>query len=98
MSSKRSQRKKLQHFSCVYCGQRLWRQGGPKHYLFDEVNQSLNLSPKFIAAKSVDVKDHFWIEPFLCGEHGKVWLLVSRQADSTLVSTSSEAAIGTSSE
>jgi hypothetical protein len=53
-----------------------------------EIKQNLNISSKnagFLAAKGAYIDTNCWIEEFFCGEHGKMWMLVSKQADGTLV-------------
>ncbi len=93
MPNKRSKRKKTQQFDCIYCQQRLWRLGSPKHYLFytesSEIKQNLNISRKnasFLSAQnSVYIDPNSWIEEFFCEEHGKMWMLVSKKADGQLV-------------
>lgn len=92
MPNKRSKRNQVHRFCCIYCERRLWRLGSPKHHLFyrevSEIKQHLNISRKnaiFLAAKGVYVDHNSWIEEFLCGEHGTMWLLVSKKTDGTLV-------------
>ncbi len=91
MPNKRSRRKKVQNFCCTYCERRLWRLGSSKHHLFyreaSEIKQHLNIPRKnaiFLAAKGVYIDHNSWIEEFFCGDHGKMWLLVSKQADGSL--------------
>jgi len=91
MPNKRSNRKKTQHFCCVFCGQRLWRSGTPKHFLFyqdaSEIRSNCHISRKnsvFLATKGCYVNPNSWIEEFFCGEHGKIWMLVSKKADGRL--------------
>ncbi len=92
MSNKRSKRKKSQQFHCVYCEQQLWRLGSPKHFLFyrDKVEIRLNLDTSrkkamFLATKGIYIDYNSWIEEFFCREHGKIWMLVCKKADGTLV-------------
>lgn len=88
MPGKRSNRKNVQHFCCPYCDRRLWRLGSPKHFIFysqaSEIQQHTNISRKnaaFLANKGTYVDKNAWIEEFFCGEHGKLWLKLSRNND-----------------
>lgn len=76
MPGKRSKHKKIQRFHCVYCDRRLWSLGNPKHFLcylgFLEIGQNV-----------VDASS--WIEEFICGEHGKLWMKVTRRTSDTKV-------------
>lgn len=89
MLNKCQKRKKFQH-SCIYCKQRLWRLAGSKHCLHREVleiKQHPNLSRtnvSFLATKCVYVDNTSWIEEFFCGEHGKMWLLVTNDQVASL--------------
>lgn len=88
MPNKRS-RRRVQHFFCPNCQQRLWRTGKSKYHLHyqnvSEIKQNLNTTRKkatFLAHQnSVYVDRDRWIEEFFCSEHGIVWLLISRQTD-----------------
>jgi hypothetical protein len=93
MPAKRSKRN-VQRFYCPYCDRRLWRLGSPKHFLFylepSEIQQNVNMSRKsavFLANKGAYVDSNSWIEEFLCGDHGKLWLKVKRKSDGTFVTT-----------
>jgi hypothetical protein len=92
MSNKRSKGKKNQQVYCIYCERRLWRLGSLKHFLFytneSEIGLNLNTSrqnPVFLAPKGIDIDHNSWIEEFICGEHGKMWMLVCKKADGTIV-------------
>lgn len=93
MPNKRSKRKKIKHFFCPICENRLWRLGSPKHYLFyqnaAEIRRSLKISAKkasfLVAQNSAYVDSNSWIEEFFCNEHGRMWLLLSRQNDEHIV-------------
>ncbi|WP_250125089.1 hypothetical protein [Chroococcidiopsis sp. CCMEE 29] len=78
MPGKHNKRKNVQRFYCLYCGRRLWRLGGRKHFLFyqgaSERQQNV-------------IDSNSWIEEFFCGEHGKLWMKVTRKADGKLVTT-----------
>lgn len=93
MPNKRS-RRKTQHFNCCFCNQRLWRLGGRKYHLYytdeGEIRRKGGLSRKsarMLANQGPYVDASSWIEEFFCGEHGKIWMLVTRQSDDTLVLT-----------
>ncbi len=93
MPSKRSKRN-VQRFNCPHCERRLWRLGSPKHFLYylqpAEIQQNVNISRKnavFLANKGVYVDSNSWIEEFLCGDDGKLWLKVNRKSGGTLVTT-----------
>lgn len=93
MAGKRSNRN-VQRFNCPYCERRLWRLGSPKHFLYylqpSEIQQNVNISRKnavFLANKGIYVDSNSWIEEFLCGDDGKLWLKVNRKSDATLVTT-----------
>lgn len=92
MPNKRSKRKKTHQFCCIFCGSRLWRQGSPKHFLFYkealEIRRNLGISRKnstLLAAQGVYVDRSSWLEEFVCGQHGSMWLLVRKQADEALI-------------
>ncbi|MBE9166075.1 hypothetical protein IQ238_00520 [Pleurocapsales cyanobacterium LEGE 06147] len=93
MPNKRSKRKRVQHFFCPLCGMRLWRLGSTKYYLFyqnaAEIRQNLKISAKkasFLATQnSAYIDRNSWIEEFFCTEHGRIWLLLSRQSDGNIV-------------
>jgi len=94
MPGKRSKRKKVQHFCCPYCDRRLWRLGSPKHFLYyteaSEIQQNVNVSHKnamFLANRGTYVDTNSWIEEFFCGEHGKLWLKLTRNNDGKLTAT-----------
>lgn len=73
-----SKRKHIQRFYCGYCGRRLWHLGSPKHFLF------YLQAPEF---QQNVVDSNFWIEVFFCGEHGKLWMKVTRNTSDALVAT-----------
>ncbi len=92
MSNKRCKRKKNQQFYCIHCERRLWRLGSPKHFLFytneSEIGLNLNTScchTMCLAAKGSYIYHNSWIEEFLCGEHGKMWVLVCKKANATIL-------------
>lgn len=90
MFKQRSQRQRPQRFFCPHCERRLWRLGSPKHFLLHQglsnIPPNLDISSKqaiFLAAKVVD--NDTWVEEFLCGEDGKLRLLVHIKENGTLV-------------
>ncbi|MGF1542070.1 MAG: hypothetical protein ACFCU5_16765 [Pleurocapsa sp.] len=95
MPNKRSRRGKVHHFPCPYCQQRLWRVGADKYYLFyqdiADIRENLQLTKKKASLLQgqypVFVDKNRWIEEFFCPEDGKLWLLISRQADGSLTQT-----------
>lgn len=94
MPNKRSKRKTTQKFFCVHCQQRLWRLSSTKHFLFykevADIKHHLGVSRKnamLLAAKGACVNSNTWLEEFFCGEHGKMWLLVSKKPDGQLSTT-----------
>jgi hypothetical protein len=50
MPNKRSKRARAQIFHCPYCESRLWRLGGPRHFLYysnvTEILKNLDISRK----------------------------------------------------
>jgi hypothetical protein len=92
MPNKRSSRKRNQKFYCPKCEARLWRIGNPKYSLFcqgiTEIQQGFNLSRKkasFLAAQEfAPVNRNTWLEEFLCSEHGKIWMRVTKSPDGLL--------------
>ena len=70
----------------------MWRIGHPKYFLFfqgiSEIKKAFNLSRKkasFLAAQESALVDrNTWLEEFLCPEHGKVWMRVSKSVDGFL--------------
>lgn len=72
---------------------RLWRLGSPKYHLFyqnaAEIRKNLKISAKkasFLAAQnSAYIDRSSWIEEFFCTEHGRMWLLLSRQSDENIL-------------
>ncbi|MGD1920394.1 MAG: hypothetical protein ACFCAD_16845 [Pleurocapsa sp.] len=99
MPNKRSSRRRVNHFSCPHCHQRLWRMNSVKYYLHyqnaDEIQKNLNITRKkasFLAnQRSVYVDCNRWIEEFFCSQHSTIWLLVSRQQDGKLTSVVAKA-------
>ena len=94
MPGKRSKHKNIQRFYCPYCECRLWRLGSPKHYLFylgaSEIKKNVDMSrqsAELLASKGAYVNSNAWIEEFFCGEHGKLWMKVTRKAGSIIVAT-----------
>ncbi len=92
----RSKGKKLQQFCCICCGRRLWPLGRSKQYLAyrEELEQHSNSSSEnidFLSSKGTCIDHNLWVEEFFCGEHGKMWLLVSKQVNETLVLSPTEA-------
>lgn len=94
MPGKRSKHKNVQRFCCPYCDRRLWRLGSPKHFMYyleaSEIQKNVHMSHKsaaFLANKGAYVDSNSWIEEFLCGEHGRLWMKITRNTDRTLVST-----------
>jgi hypothetical protein len=85
MSGKRSGRSKVQKFYCPYCEEQLWRQGSPKHHLFytgvSEIRRYSKISSRqlgILPANNARIDYKKWIEHFFCRNHGRVWLLVSK--------------------
>lgn len=94
MPGKRSSRKNIQRFYCPYCDRRLWRQGSPKHFLFyleaSEIQKNVNMprkSAEILANKGAYVDTNSWVEEFFCGEHGKLWMKVTKKDDGRLIAT-----------
>jgi len=95
MANKRSRRKKISKFYCPHCGDRLWRVGTGKHYLYyqgrEEVQDHFKLTKKtatlLVKQNIVQLDRQHWLEEFLCEEHGKMWLNIWKHADG-LIETS----------
>jgi hypothetical protein len=95
MPNKRKRRNETHKFYCFHCQQRLWRLGSPKYHLFykdaSEIKKNLGITNKkacFLAAQNPAYVDrNVWLEEFLCEEHGKVWMRLSKQTDGTLTVT-----------
>lgn len=92
MPGKRSKRKNVQRFYCPFCEHRLWRLGSPKHFLFylgaSEIQQNVDVSRKnaaLLASQGVYTDRNSWLEEFFCGEHGKLWMKVTRKPEGLLV-------------
>ncbi len=91
MPNKPSQGKKPQHFHCIYCERRLWRVSSPKHYLLfkavSEIKQHMIFRENagFLASEGIYFNDNTWIEEFCCGEHGRMWMLISKRTNGTLI-------------
>lgn len=92
MPGKRSNRKNVHHFRCPHCDSRLWRSGSPKHFLYYtgavEIQQHVNMprqSAVLLAAKGVYVDRNCWIEDFTCGQHGKMWMKITKKTDGSLI-------------
>jgi len=67
--------------------------GSPKHYLFylgaSEIKKNVSMSrqsAELLASKGAYV-DSSWIEEFFCGDHGKLWMKVTRKTGSIIVAT-----------
>jgi hypothetical protein len=88
MPNKRSKRGITQIYCCPFCDQRLWRLGTSKYYLFykdaTEIRKNIGVSSKkakLLAAQNSTYLDRKkWIEAFCCQKHGRMWLLISLQA------------------
>ncbi len=94
MPGKRSKYKNVRHFYCPYCERRLWRLGSPKHFLYytgaSEIQKNTNVPRKnalLLSTKGTYVDSNSWIEEFLCGDHGKLWMKVTRKIDGNLGTT-----------
>lgn len=94
MPGKRSNRKNVPRFHCPQCNSRLWRLGSPKHFLFYtgalEIQQHVSMprqSAVLLAAKGVYVDRNCWIEEFMCGEHSKLWIKITKKADGSLITS-----------
>jgi hypothetical protein len=92
MPGKRSNRKKIEKFFCPYCEQRLWRLGGPKHYLCltnasntQQNSQEPSKPLREELNKSACIDPNQWIEEFFCSEHSKLWMLVCRTTHNRLI-------------
>jgi hypothetical protein len=44
-------------------------------------------SAEFLATKGAYIDNSSWIEEFFCGEHGKLWMKVTKKAGSIIVAT-----------
>ena len=87
MPNRRSRRNQTFPFFCPYCQQRLWRLGYTKHYIFyknaTEIKENTGISTK--KSKLLNLQNNTyldnkkWIEALCCSEHGRLWLLISRQ-------------------
>ncbi|MGF1479402.1 MAG: hypothetical protein ACFB4I_07910 [Cyanophyceae cyanobacterium] len=85
---KQGSRRKPQKFFCPYCQERLWRVTGSQQYLcyadsemIQRMCQMTSQKAKTLASQGTYLDRNHWIEEFLCGQHGKLWLLFSRQDD-----------------
>jgi len=94
MPGKRSKHKNAHRFYCPYCERRLWRLGGPKHFLYyigaAEIQKNVHMphkSAELLAKKGAYVDQNSWIEDFFCGDHGKLWMKVTRKSCGSLVTT-----------
>ena len=72
-----SKHKKVQRFYCAYCDRRLWNLGNQKHFLCYLV-ECLKIRQNVADSNS-------WLEEFFCGEHGKLWMRVTRKTGGTRV-------------
>jgi hypothetical protein len=89
MPNKRKKRNQSLKIYCPCCENRLWRVGGPKHFLFykdkNEIKKELGISNKkatFLAAQvSALVDRNSWIEEFFCENDGKIWMHISQKAN-----------------
>lgn len=91
MPSKCSNQKNAQRFYCPKCDRRLWRVGNSKYFLsYTEVSESrryvkmLHQEALLLTAKGTHNSCHSWVEEFVCGEHGTLWMKLSKQADGSL--------------
>lgn len=99
MPEKRREHKNVQRFCCPYCGRRLWSLGRQKHFFHysgsAQIQQDVNILHKaiFIDNKSAYIdhnsctKEFLLLEEFLCGDHGKLWMKVTRKTCDTVVAT-----------
>ena len=92
MPGKRSKHKNVQRFYCPYCERRLWRLGSPKHYIYylgaSQIQKNVDMprkSAELLAAKGVYTDTNCWIEDFFCGDHGKLWMKVTRAPGNVIV-------------
>jgi hypothetical protein len=92
MANKRSKRANIQKFYCPYCERRLWRLGGPRHFLYynnaTEILNNLDITRKratLLATQGAYVDRLTWLEELFCGEHGKIWMRL-RQNDEGAIS------------
>jgi len=88
MPNKRRNRGKTPYFPCPFCEQRLWRLGGEKHFVYYETAKEISINrglthkkSVLVANQGVYVDKQSWLEEFLCGEHGRLWLLVQLTDD-----------------
>jgi hypothetical protein len=88
MANKRSKRAHIQKFHCPYCEGRLWRLGGPRHFLYysnaAEILKNLDVTRKratLIATQGAYIDRLTWIEEFFCGDHGKLWLRLHQKEE-----------------
>lgn len=92
MANKRSSRKQVQKFYCPSCEARLWRIGSSKYTLFcqgiSEIQEGFHLNRKgaslLAAQESSPVNRNTWLEEFLCSQHGKMWLRVTKSPEGLL--------------
>ena len=85
MPNKRSKRGKKKVFNCPICGERLWRLGTTKYYLFyrspAEIYKHKGISTKkakfLISQNSTYLDTSRWVEGFHCKHDGNIWLTIS---------------------
>lgn len=83
MANKRRKRAAILNLPCPHCDRRLWRLGSQKHFLFyqgaAEITQFLGMTRKkatLLATQGIYVDRQSWLEEFMCGEDGRMWLLL----------------------
>lgn len=97
---KLSEHQNVQRFCCPYCERRLWSLGSPERFLYysggAEIRQNVNMLHKSAifmdntsacAESNSWTEEFLWIEEFLCGDHGKLWMKVNRKTCDTVVAT-----------
>ena len=95
MPNKRKRRNQTIKITCPLCEHRLWRVGGPKHFLFykdkNEIKKELGTTNKkasLLAAKASAFVDYnSWIEEFFCENDGIIWMHLSRKPDGIITAT-----------
>lgn len=82
MWKKSDRQQQVQRFFCLYCDRRLWRLHRSKRYQFARetidcvtVKVSSSVTP---GSANIDdsIEDDTWLEAFICGQHGRLWLPV----------------------
>ena len=97
MPNKRRNRSAIVTFLCPYCERRLWRLGSQKHHLFyqgaQEIAQQRGLSQKkaaLLATQGVYVDRSAWLEEFMCGEDGMMWMYIKQSPEGNINSRLAE--------